>query len=244
MALLDAVLARVEQTLAAGRLPVCVFDLDSTLLSTAERHLRILREFAETYGDPPLVAAADALRPSQMGYRVDDALPAGLLRERQRDRLADFWWERFFHPDYLRLDRPTPGAVPFVRAVWDAGALVYYLTARCGPGEDASGRRWPCMRQATVHTLLGHGFPLHEGRAMLHLKPSPAVADGDFKASAVAAICALRGEVVASFENEPGHANTLARAFPGAITVLLDTNHSPGAPTPLPAVLRVSDFRG
>jgi hypothetical protein len=52
----------------------------------------------------------------------------------------------------------------------------------------------------------------------------------------------LRGEVVATFENEPGNANLLLEAFPDARHFLLDTVHSPEAEAPDSALIVIEDF--
>ena len=55
-------------------------------------------------------------------------------------------------------------------------------------------------------------------------------------------IRSYRGEVVASFENEPGNANMFLAAFPDALHVLLQTIHSPGAEPPRPELILTPDF--
>jgi hypothetical protein len=212
--------------------PVVVFDIDSTLLSTERRHHRILREFAEARDDHGLRQHVASLSPSDFGWEVHEPLVGTSFHEPGLiGALSEFWWERFFHPDYLGEDDPVPGAVDFVNQVHRAGAWVYYLTAR----------HLPDMGAATASSLLSHGFPLATGRSVLHLKPSKAVGDKDFKRAAVKDIAAL-GNVVATFENDPANANTLVAGFPGAIHVLLDTVCAADAPEPHPELLRIQDF--
>jgi len=66
--------------------------------------------------------------------------------------------------------------------------------------------------------------------------------DRAFKDDAVADIRSYRGDVVASFENEPGNANMFLRAFPGAVHVLMLTIHSPEAEAPSPELVLSDDF--
>ena len=68
------------------------------------------------------------------------------------------------------------------------------------------------------------------------------MSDTGFKDDATADLRSYRGEVVASFENEPGNANMFLRAFPEALHFLLLTVHSPGAEEPDPALIRSTDF--
>ena len=57
------------------------------------------------------------------------------------------------------------------------------------------------------------------------------------------AINGLCGEVVATFENEPGNANLFVEAFPDAANVLVGHTHRPDAPPPVEQVVRIPDFR-
>lgn len=229
------VLARIESTASSGRLPICVFDLDSTLFTTAPRNLAILREFVNANRGlhPHLSDVAERIGLDDMGWNVhqdlrrfgvDDALLLG--------RLEAFWRERFFHDDYLAHDEPVRGAVEFVLACHARGALVYYLTGRHVGG----------MEVGTVRSLTSKGFPFWRGRCVLHLKPSFDVEDGAFKDGALHDIRSYQGEVIATFENEPRNANMFLRAFPGALNVLLTTIHSPGAEAPSRELVQTSDF--
>ncbi len=218
---------------ASDALPIVVFDLDSTIFLARSRNLRILRDFAEfgRYDGLPEIAASLTL--ADLGYEVDYPLAQrGVLTDELRSDLRAFWAERFFTNDYCRHDAATAGAPEFVRACHDAGALIYYLTGRHVGG----------MATGTVTALVRAGFPLFRGRTVLHLKPSFDMPDGAFKEQAVADIGSYGGAVVATFENEPGHAETLRRAFPAASHFLLDTVCSPTAPDPHPELVVIPDF--
>lgn len=223
------VLKRVRE----AQRPVVVFDIDSTLLSTERRHHRILREFADGWGDADLVGHVASLAPSDFGWEVHQPLKGTPFDAPDLiQALSGFWWDRFFHPDYVGEDVPVPGAVDFVNQVHRAGAWVYYLTAR----------HLPDLGPPTAASLLAHGFPLATGRSVLHLKPSKALGDKAFKKAAIREIAAL-GDVVATFENDPANANTLVEGFPDALNVLLDTVCAADAPEPHPSLVRIPDFR-
>jgi beta-phosphoglucomutase-like phosphatase (HAD superfamily) len=231
---LNDIVERVRAVAASGRLPVVVFDLDSTLIDTSHRHLRILREYALTRDDPALAEIVARLVPGDFGYEVTGPLEAhGWQEPAALDALRAFWWPRFFHQDYARTDLPTPGAPAYVRRVHEAGGFVVYLSARAIGDQGL----------ATIESLLTLGFPILGPRAMVHLKPDASVRDTLFKHGAVDDVRALGGEVVATFENEPAHANHFAACFPDATHVLLDTCHAPGAPAPDAAVRVVPNFQ-
>jgi len=219
----------------ATDLPIVVFDLDSTLFLARSRNLRILRRFADGNSRyPDLATFAADLTVEDLGYFVDHPLAErGLLTDDLKADLRAYWAEHFFTDDLCAHDAPTAGAPEFVRACHDAGALVYYLTGR-HPSDMAHG---------TVTALLGSGFPLFVGRTLLQLKPTFEMPDGTFKAGAMADITALGGTVVATFENEPGHAHAFQAAFPGAVHFLLTTARSPAAPVPHPDLVQIADFR-
>lgn len=206
---------------------VCVLDLDSTLIDTAHRHLRILRAFAEEHAE--LRALVASLSPADMGYRVEAPLLArGVDDPRLLDALRGQWRRRFFTSDLCQHDEPTPGAVAAVRRLWGEGAHVVYLSAR--PAGS--------MARGTVLSLLSAGFPLVEGRAQVMLKPVASMSDAAFKADALSTVAAM-GQVALTMDNEPGHCNRFAEAFPAALHVWVDTVHSPDAPPLRPDVLRV-----
>lgn len=233
---LREVFTRIDAALGRGRLPVCVFDLDSTLFTTAPRNLEILREFARARAaeHPDLLAIAERLRVEDMGWNVhDDLRKAGMRDAEVLSAVKLFWKERFFRDEYLLLDCEVPGAAAFVEACHTRGALIYYLTGRHVGG----------MELGTVRSLRQRGFPFWRGRCVLHLKPDFDMNDRAFKDDAIADVRSYRGEVVATFENEPGNANLFLRAFPDGLHFLLETIHSPEAEPPDARLVLSKDFQ-
>src|SRR4051794_16785685 len=103
----------IERSIAEHVLPLVVFDLDSTLFSTAPRNLRILREFVELHGDrhPRLVEMTSSVGVEEMGWNVrDDLVRMGFDDEALLLELKSFWYERFFSGDYVVHDTPIAGA--------------------------------------------------------------------------------------------------------------------------------------
>ncbi len=230
---LKDVLDTIVATQAAGQLPVCVFDLDSTLFSTRGRTLRVLAEMARETGDAELADAVAGIRETDQCYNPLEPLAERIeLDESHRAQALSYWKDRFFTDAWCAGDDIIPGAPAFVRACHERGAFLYYLTGRHVDG----------MAAGTVASLVRHGFPLFDGRALLQLKPDFETPDADYKTVAAASIRALRGTVVATFENEPGNANLFAEWFPGGTHFLLDTVHSPTAPPPRDDLVRIEDF--
>ena len=229
---LRAVLSQTERLVDEGRLPIAVFDLDSTLFNTAGRHLKILQDFADEVPElAPIVAEIDH---HEFGWSV-----AGPLRSRGIDdpvilaQLSRFWFERFFTDDYVLHDRPSLGGPDFVNAFWERGGLVYYLT-----GRDVIG-----MAQGTTKALIAANYPYYRGRTVLHLKPTFEEPDKPFKDEAIAEIRSYRGDVVATFENEPGNANMFLSAFPQASHFLHGLVCAPDGEAGDPSLIRITDFR-
>lgn len=193
-----------------------VFDIDDTILLTANRNLRILREFAREKGVE--------VRPGRVAYAITDTAREAGLPERYHEELKAFWFARFFTNEYLLSDEPVEGAAAFCAELAALGARVIYMTGR----DEA-------MRQGTEASLRRHGFP--EGE--LVLKPRFDTPDLEFKAQAIAALT----DVAGAFENEPLHINMFHDAFPAAKHYLLETKHSGRPVEPKPAVRRIKDFR-
>ena len=233
---LAEVLDRIEATVAGGRLPLVVFDLDSTLFSTGARNLRILTEFAREHGAalPGLPDHVAALGAEDFGWTVLEPLAErGYAPEGLAKAFMPYWVGRFFTDEYVQHDPPNPGASTFVNACHARGAMIYYLTGRHRGG----------MEVGTVASLSSNGFPYWRGRAVLHLKPSFEMQDLAYKTEAIADIRSYLSPVVATFENEPGNANLFLESFPDGLHFLLETEHSPDAAAPHDDLIRVPDFR-
>lgn len=231
---LDGVVDAVRAAAKDGGRPVVVLDLDSTLFDNAARTKHILLEVA---------ARKDALRPllpkiaelpeAGLPYLVTDILAlAGITEASATSAFLSGWKRRFFTDAYQLYDRPTPGAVDFVRAVHAEGATLVYLTGRDAPG----------MGAGAVRSLRRFGFPVLTPTAILVMKPGFREPDETFKAEAVATVDAL-GTVVATFENEPRNANLFAKTWPKAQSFFLTTNSNPEKVVPLAeALVEIPDF--
>ena len=220
----------LDDLLAEVAARVVVFDLDDTLFSTAQRHRRILREYAAAR--PEAAALADLPVESLKYSIVETARAAGFADGGLLKDLRDFWFARFFQNDYLLEDRPLPGAAEYCAAVASGGGSVVYMTGR----DEA-------MRRGTLQALAGRGFPRpDEGAALLILKPTFDAPDLEFKKEAVRLISGL-GPVAGAFENEPAHVNLFRDAFPGARLFFVETKHSGKPVAPDPSAHRIRDFR-
>jgi len=230
-----AIFERIARATDADRLPVVVLDLDSTLFDTAARNHRILREFAVERNESALSTVVEQVALGDFGWSVTAPLTSrGYDDPAAFAALNTFWAQRFFTNDYVREDHATAGAPAFVRACYERGALIYYLTGRHQGGMEAG----------TLQALLVRGFPILRGRIALHLKPSFHMADKAFKETAIREIRSLRGEVVATFENEPGNANLFRHAFPEALHWLVGTVCSPDPEDLHADIARIQDFTG
>jgi beta-phosphoglucomutase-like phosphatase (HAD superfamily) len=222
--------------------PTAAFDLDSTLLSNKRRQARIVREFGAAHGDARLAACTEEcvvsweLRDTAMLCGVpepelDDLLPP----------LRSFWQERFFTSAFCADDEPLPGAAAFLRAVLARGGHLLYLTGRPQDMRDgtlAAFRRagFPMPREA------GAGGAAGPGDVDLWLKPVRAGDDDAWKDECHARLVAMSA-VACAFDNEPTHVNAYKRAFPDAVVVHLDTDHSQRPVEVLESIPSILDFR-
>lgn len=229
-AALDAVLADV----AAAPGSLVVFDLDDTVFSTNDRHLRILREYADLIEDrePDAAALLRAIERENLRYQISQtAAEAGVAAAVVKD-LRDFWFARFFQNRYLLEDSAVPGAPAYCAEVLARGGVLVYVT-----GRDER------MREGTEKSFVNRGFPQPDGKAVrLMLKPKFDTPDHAFKSETMTVLTAL-GRVAASFENEPAHINMFREAFPKGRHFLLETKHSGRPVIPHADVVRIKDFR-
>ncbi len=228
--LLDALLLDV----AARPNSIVIFDLDDTLFSTADRHLRILAEFAaliETQ-DSRAAGILRGIAREKLRYAITDTAKDHGLEDALAKDLRDFWFARFFKNPYLLEDTIIPGGPEYAAEVVKRGGRAFYMT-----GRDEG------MRKGTEASLLRHGFPEPNGTgATLVLKPRFDTPDFAFKNEALHKIAEM-GAVVGSFENEPIHVNLFIERFPKARHFLLETKHSGKPVQPHPSVNRIKDFR-
>lgn len=229
--LLDELLAETEAAARTGEALV-VFDLDDTLFLTANRHLRILNEYAGLIERkaPDAAQLLRAIQHEKLRYAITDtAKEAGLADELVKD-LKDFWFARFFKNPYLLEDAAIAGGPAFVEEVLGRGGRAVYMT-----GRDEG------MREGTEASFKKRGYPLDGKRASLFLKPRFDTPDVQFKAECVEKLKVM-GLVTGTFENEPAHVNLFAAGFPSARHFLVETKHSGKPVAPHEKTIRIRDF--
>jgi hypothetical protein len=97
------------------------------------------------------------------------------------------------------------------------------------------------MLVGTLRALQRDGFPVGRVDTRLILKPSFEMNDDLFKAGVIEHL-KRTGQVVGSFDNEPGLCNLFKTSFPAATVGWLATSHAPGAPELRADVVTLSDF--
>ncbi len=232
-ALLREIVARCAGS-AEGGSPVVVFDLDGTLMDNRPRTCAILHELGETWRarEPATAERLLAVKPADLEYLLTASLARlGVTRVDLVGEAEVFWRDRFFTDAYLKHDVPVGGASEFARACYEAGGVLAYFT----------GRDLPLMGLGSFASLRDLGFPIGVAGTELVLKPDAAMSDEAFKRMEGPRLARV-GRVVAVFDNEPGNCNVLLEHFQGARSVLVDTQHLPGAPAPHPEVRIIADF--
>ena len=215
--------------------PVVVFDLDGTLFDNRPRTAAILKAYAEKvrHSATDLAEKLFTLHPENVPYLLTDTLArVGITAEHEIEALRDHWVEHFFVDGWLHHDVALPGAVAFAKACWENGASLVYLT----------GRDLPKMALGSFASLRDTGFPIGVPGTSLVCKPDPAIADERYKREVCPEMGRV-GEVIASFDNEPGNCNAFLEHFPAAASVLLATQHAPNPPALAAGCHTILDFR-
>jgi hypothetical protein len=212
--------------------PAAAFDVDSTILSNKTRQARIVRELGQARGDARLAACPlEAI----VSWDLRDTARLCGLSEDEAQRLAgpmkDFWRERFFTSEYCREDTAVAGAAGYLRRVLETRGRILYITGRHQE-----------MGEGTLESFRRAGFPLPDG-ADVQLWLKPRLSDDD---DAWKDLCHGRLRKMAvmacAFDNEPTHVNAYKRAFPDAVVVHLDTEHSRRPVEVLPDIPSIHDF--
>ncbi len=233
-----ALLRRVVEICGARRegqaAPAVVFDLDGTLMDNRPRTCAILHELAADIGktNPALAERLRIAVPEALDYLLTDTLAR--LGVTQSDDVAvvqSFWRDRFFADEHMKHDIALPGAVSFAHACYEAGGVLVYMT----------GRDLPLMGIGSFKSLRDLGFPIGVAGTELVLKPDANMPDEAFKRLTAPKVARI-GHVVAAFDNEPANCNVFLNVYPDSISVLVDTQHLPGAPALAPGVRVIRDF--
>jgi hypothetical protein len=226
--------------ISQSKKPVVLLDLDSTLYEVGPRTFKIMNEWVQSEDGQRFLGvhvALSELKESHIGYSIGDTFQAvGLDRyhpsvQEGYESAKRFWLKRFFTSHYLTHDRPYLGAVEFVRKIHGLGVEVVYLT----------GRDEPNMGHGTRANLIRDGFPWDVERTHLLMKPSFGDSDIEFKRSA-GHFVKSKGELIASFENEPMNVVALHDVFPDAMHIFVDTVCSQHKADPRNGLFRVSGF--
>lgn len=194
--------------------PIAIFDLDGTLFDVGYRTLEILSRFVaqaevmRDYADE--IEKIGRLDPKKdFKYTLEQNLAhVGITHHSAREALfiknaTDFWFKHFFTDELVLADQVYQGAADAVRWFHERGARVVYL----------SGRDVPNMSRGTIAMLEQGGFPIHEDRVSLILKPDFSMDDLLFKKQAIETIRS-EGGVVATFDNEPANVAMFLDEFP------------------------------
>ena len=236
------IFAEIDRRLSKHKNALVLLDLDSTLYEVGPRTYAILKEWQESSAAaafPEVRTALDSLKHDHIGYSIRDTFKLlGIDVESPKhveafDSAKSFWGKRFFSNDYLKNDRPYPGAVEFAKQVYQAGATLIYLT----------GRDEPNMGLGTRQNLLRDGFPWEAERTHLLLKKSPSIDDLSHKRDAADYI-RRHGTLIASFENEPKNLVALFEIFPDAMHIFVDTIFSDHAAAAGKGLYRIRGFSG
>jgi hypothetical protein len=220
---------------AHGERPVVLLDIDDTLTDSRTRTAPILRALAQDPGFqarfPQAARRMASAVPYQMHYELADSLKElGVTDPEALKEATAFWMPRFFS-NACAGDQPLPGAVGYARWLVSQGATLVYLT----------GRDSPRMGAGTVHGLKWHGFPVGAPQTVLMMKLDKDQDDVVFKKQAFERVRAL-GPVVAVFENEPRNINAMHEAFPRALPIFVDSQHSNKPDMPASGVFWVRDL--
>ena len=225
----DQLLDRMLAQASSGT--VGVFDLDSCLFDPRQRQIIIFREFASLYDWDDLYfiqiehfAGWDLRQTMRNSGIVDEVI------EKWWHKFETFWYERFFFSPYVGFDHPLPGAACFVRECYTKGMKIAYLT----------GRHQDTAKQTTA-AFKRYGFPHDGNNAVLFAKPLLKMNDAIFKRDALTQIAKM-GTPVLFLDNEPQNINIFADEYPHAMSVFVDTDHSPRAIKPYSHLPTIKSF--
>lgn len=257
---LEKVISDCKIKVGNGIVPLCVFDLDSTLFDVQPRILKVLHDFAQSYKETNEETAAliSKIQSLPKLYHFRDIISHFEIEKFGEQVVLDATsylnWH-FFSDKYLQYDMPYPGAASFVSYIHNLGAKILYLT----------GRDKQRMEKGTVESLLKHGFPIEktslsladseklsrylkrEINAGLAMKPDKEIPDSDYKTNFFD-----KPEIAKNtwfFENEPENIIKISKTSRQMNIVYFDSVHSgtseipKGFPLTINSFVRQSNFK-
>ncbi|MEP7123109.1 MAG: HAD family hydrolase [Byssovorax sp.] len=233
VALLQSVVDRVRAQVAHSP-AVVVFDLDGTLMDNRPRVVAILHELALAWWSlhPAASAACARAAADDIGYGfIANLRRLGVVDPALHEEGLAFWKARFFQDPHVKHDVEILGARAYVKACYDAGAVIVYLT----------GRDLPNMALGSFASLRDLGFPIGVIGTELVVKPTFEMPDADFKREVAPELKRL-GAVVAAFDNEPANVNLFLDAHPASLGIFLDTQYAPDPPALDPRAQVIASF--
>lgn len=221
--LLCQVLVKIQENKAKNLHPLLVFDLDSTLYDVSPRSQKIVHDFAEIHENMKKFPKACSLLKQVSVLREDWGIKTAIIRAGITDESPEFyqsmmthWKKHFFSNEYLKYDKPYPGAVEFVNKAYDLGAQIIYLT----------GRDVHRMGEGSAHVLVESGFPLEGKQSSLILKPNKEMDDALFKKDCFEHYAIEKHGYIAFFENEPVNINLVNNHFNHIDIIIFESTHS------------------
>lgn len=210
---------------------VGVFDLDGCLFDSRYRQVVIFHTFASRYGIQELFQVNiehftdwDMKKPMRLvglsEQRIDEIFPV----------FRDYWYARFFSDQWVSKDHAMPGARELVKACYDRGMYIVYLT-----GRDDN------MRLGTEDGLRLFGFPYEQERTKLITKPKVQQLDEEYKVNELDGISEL-GELRVLIDNEPVNVNLFQEHCPEALVVWIETDHSPRKASANEGITKIRSF--
>jgi hypothetical protein len=200
---------------------ILVFDIDSTLMDTGPRNLKILDESLEHFMF--LEPWRNRIQREKPLWNICDLLEASGFNDKDKlQEVYQFWKQRFFTDEWVQHDRPYPGVAECLTELKRRDFRLVYLTGRHSPGMEAGTRAG----------FEYHGLPASRDEVFL-FKPSFEDDDAGFKAASCKSL-AGSGTIVGTLDNEPANVNMFSRNFPAALNLGMRTITSPVPETLIP----------
>jgi hypothetical protein len=238
----------VDQASALGARSAFLFDLDETLVDSTPRRFDSIKEALSGFCGverPPAdcaVVGGNRLRLADL-YRLrnryddhDYLRASGATDPKFIDAVLARASGIYLSGKYLvEEDRLYPGALAFIRALRNAGARVFFSSARIAATQLAP----------TLEFLSRRGLISVEEKDRVYLRIGNE-SSVDFKRASAEAIrkrvAAVGGKMLGVFENEPENLTAWNEVFPGAKAFFVEGAYQKDGPIPVGAVL-LEDFR-
>jgi len=181
---------KIEVVKQNGVMPVIVFDIDNTIISSSPRIEKILKDANKKYHSKSLAKYLKNKNNEFKYHQLKELFVTLKVKPKKSEKIFKYFNEKFFLNEYTKYDVALKNSLEMVNKFYKKGAFIIYLTAR--------GRK---ALVGTIDSLDRLGFPIAKTRTSLIMRDSREQKSPLYKKRALAELSTM-GTILAVFDDK------------------------------------------